>query len=211
MSSENKYGVPLKFFNILGASEIRQSRLMIALLFVVVSMVVVIGYQQRTNQQLQVTNQQLAAQRIMYGFPNSEGVFVSSKQIPRSHIEGFVSWFTNNYYNFTPRSAEDNATEALRLMSPGLRVNQEKLLRTLASQSVNQEITQVFASETPYNIEVVPGQGYVVTFQGQRVRATLTRVFSQTKYEIKLFIKPVKPSAHFDWAVVVDNLMAQEI
>ena len=211
MSPERKYGVPLKHFNILGASEIRQSRLMIALLFVAVSLVAVIVYQQISNQKMQEVNQQLAAERVMYGFPNAEGVFVSSKQIPRHHIEGFVTWFVSNYYNFTPRSAEANANEALRLMSPALRVKQEALLKTVAAQSINQEITQVFANETPYSIELSPGQGYVVTFRGQRVRATLARVFSQANYEVKLLIKPVKPSAHFEWAVVVDNLSAQEI
>src|SRR5690606_24642018 len=112
----------------------------------------------------------------------------------RHHIEGFVTWFVSNYYNFTPRSAEANANEALRLMSPALRVKQEALLKNVAAQSINQEITQVFANETPYSIELSPGQGYVVTFRGQRVRATLARVFSQANYEVKLLIKPVKPS-----------------
>lgn len=211
MSQKTKYGPPLKLFNILGASELRQSRVMVALLFVLVILGSVVAFLSFMNANLQQSNRQLANERIMYGFPNAEGVFVSETQIPRRHIEGFVTWYLVNYYNFTPESAETNANEALRLMSPGLRVKQEQGLKLLARQSVDQEITQVFATDTPYKIEHKPGVGYIVSFQGQRVRATLNRVFSKTKYDVKLLIKPVKPSAHFEWAVVVDNYWVQEI
>lgn len=201
----------MKLFNILGTADIRQSRLMVALMFVVVATLSVIGFLVVVNLQLQASNQSLQDDRVMYGFPNAEGVFVSEKHIPRRHIEGFTSWFLMNYYNFTPESSEANASEALRIMSPRLRAKQEQSLKTLARQSVEQEITQVFAVDTPYTIENKPGVGYIVSFQGQRVRATLNRVFSKTKFDVKLLIKPVKPSAHFEWAVVVDDYIVQEI
>ena len=147
----------------------------------------------------------------MYGFPSAEGVFVSSKVIPRTHIDGFVTWYIQNYYNFTPESAEANATEALRIMSPKLRVRQEQPLKTLARQSIEQEITQVFAPETKYTIEEKAGVGYIVSFRGQRIRATMNKVYNTRKYDVKLLLRTVKPSAHFDWALVVDDFIAQEI
>lgn len=211
MTSKTKYGPPLKLFNILGASELRQSKLMVVLLFVLVVQGCVIGLLISMTNNLQKVNEKLANERIMYGFPNAEGVFVSEKQIPQRHIEGFVTWFNDNFYNFTPVSANDNVNEALRLMSSSLRVKQEENMRTLARQSKEQEITQVFARETPYTIEFEPGKGYLVSFRGVRVRATLNRVFSKKTYDIKLLIKPVKPSAHFEWAVVVDDFWVQEI
>jgi len=211
MTERKAYGPPLKLFHILGAAEIRQSRLMIALLFVSTCLVAVIAFMVMMNLGMQTTNRKLQDERIMYGFPNAEGVFVSEKQIPRRHIEGFTSWFLANYYNFTPESAEANASEALRLMSPRLRVKQEQSLKTLARQSIEQAITQVFATDTPMTIEYKPGTGYIVSFRGQRVRATVSQVFSSTKFDVKLLIKPVKPSAHFEWAVVVDDYIVQEI
>lgn len=211
MSDSNKYGPPLKIFNVLGASEIRQSRLMVALLFVITALGAVAAFLVFMNIELQHTNRTLSEERVMYGFPNAEGVFVSEKVIPRRHIEGFVSWYLQNYYNFTPESAEANATEALRLMSPRLRVKQEQSLKTLARQSVEQSITQVFATDTPYTIQFKPGVGYIVSFKGQRIRATINRVFNKTQYDVQLLLKPVKPSAHFEWALVIDDYIAQEI
>lgn len=211
MAESKKYGPPLKLFNILGAAEIRQSRLMVTLIFVACCMAAVIAFLVVLNLSMQKTNRELQEQRIMYGFPNAEGVFISEKQIPRRHIEGFTTWFLMNYYNFTPESAETNANEALRIMSPSLRVKQEQALKTLARQSVEQEITQVFATDSPMTIEHKPGTGYIVSFKGQRVRATLNRVFDKRKFDVKLLIKPVRPSAHFEWAVVVDDYIVQEI
>jgi len=206
-----KYGPPQKMFNILGASELRQNRLMVALLFVIAALGAVAVFLIFMVVELQKSNTQLSADRVMLGYPNAEGVFVSEKVIPRRHVEGFVSWYVQNYYNFTPDSAEANATEALRIMSPSLRVKQEPALKTLARQSVEQEITQVFATTSAYTIEHKPGTGYIVSFKGQRIRATMNRVFSKRDYDVKLLLKPVKPSAHFEWALVVDDYIAQEI
>lgn len=211
MQKSTKYGPPLKMFNILGASELRLSRVIVVLIFVVLAMGSVIGFVINQNIQLSHDNKQLSEDRVMYGFPNAEGVFVSEKAIPRRHIEGFVTWFIQNYYNFTPDSAEENASEALRIMSPTLRIKQEAPLKTLARQSIEQEITQVFAPDSKYTIEYKAGTGYIVSFRGQRVRATLNKVFNSRKYDVKILLKPVKPSAHYDWALVVDDFIVQEI
>ena len=211
MSQKTKYGPPLKIVNVLGASEIRQSRLMIALCFVIVALGSVAVFLIYMNVNLTRANGQLSNDRVMMGYPNAEGVFIASKVIPRWHVEGFVTWYIQNYYNFVPESAEANATEALRLMSPSLRVKQEQSLKALARQSIEQEITQVFAPQTKYTIEYKPGQGYIVSFRGQRIRATMNKVFRKDEYDVKLLLKPVKPSAHFEWALVVDEYIAQEI
>lgn len=211
MQKKTNYGPPLKQFNLLGKSEMRQGKLMVVLLFVVMAAATVIAFLVFQNVALIKSNTQLSEERVMYGFPSAEGVFVSSKSIPRTHIEGFVTWYIQNYYNFTPESAEANATEALRIMSPKLRISQEQQLKTIARQSIEQEITQVFAPETKYTIEEKPGVGYIVSFRGQRIRATLNRVSNSRKYDVKLLLRTIKPSAHFDWALVVDDFIAQEI
>jgi hypothetical protein len=211
MSTPTKYGPPMKLFNILGASEIRQSRIMVVLIFIIIAAAIIVAFLITQINQLQGANTRLSDSRVMYGYPNAEGVFVSEKHIPRRHVEGFVSWYLQNYYNFTPDSAEANATEALRIMSPRLRVKQEAALKTLARQSIEQQITQVFAKDTPFTIEEKPGVGYIVSFKGTRIRATLNRVYLQSQFDVKLLLKPVKPSAHFEWAMVVDDIIVQEI
>lgn len=211
MQKKTKYGPPLKQFNLLGTSELRQGKLMVALLFVIVAAVAIIGFLVFQVVALTRANTSLSEERVMYGFPSAEGIFVSSKVVPRTHIEGFVTWYIQNYYNFTPESAEANASEALRIMSPKLRISQEHPLKTLARQSIEQEITQVFAPETKYTIEEKPGVGYIVSFRGQRIRATLNNVYNTRKYDVKLLLRTIKPSAHFDWALVVDDFIAQEI
>mgnify|MGYP002040371776 FL=1 len=193
MVQKTKYGPPLKQFNLLGTSELRQGKLMVAMLFVLIAAGSIIGFLVFQNVALIKANRQLSEERVMYGFPSAEGVFVSSKVIPRTHIDGFVTWYIQNYYNFTPESAEANATEALRIMSPKLRVRQEQPLKTLARQSIEQEITQVFAPETKYTIEEKAGVGYIVSFRGQRIRATMNKVYNTRKYDVKLLLRTVKP------------------
>ena len=211
MQKKTNYGPPLKQFNLLGTSELRQGKMMVILLGVIAATVAIIGFLVFQLAALTRANTILSEERIMFGFPSAEGVFVSSKVIPRTHIEGFVTWYIQNYYNFTPESAEANATEALRIMSPKLRVSQEQPLKSLARQSIEQEITQVFAPETRYTIEQKPGVGYIVSFRGQRIRATMNKVYNSRKYDVKLLLRTIKPSAHFDWALVVDDFIAQEI
>lgn len=211
MSKDKRYSPPLKMFNILGATELRQSRMMVVLLFVVLACAIIVAFMSSVVIDLQNQNTKLSEDRVMYGFPNSEGLFVSETTIPRRHIEGFTSWFIQNFYNFTPESAERNATESLRVMSPSLRVKQEPQMKVLAQQSIEQNITQVFAPETKFEIEHRPGVGYIVSFKGTRVRATLNRVINTRRYDVKFLIKEVKLSAHFDWAVVLDDFIVQEI
>lgn len=205
-----QYGAPLKYFNLLGASDLRAGRAIITLIAISAVFAVVIAVLVGMNRELQETNRRLQSERIMYGFPNSEGIFISERQIPQRHIIAFVAVFLDNYYNFTPRSAQTNAEEALRMMSPRLRALKEDSLKIVANQSVEQQITQVFTKSSPYQVEVTP-QGYVVSFTAERHRATLNRVFNKAKYNVKILIKPVKPSKFYEWAVVADAFDIQEI
>lgn len=208
--SEN-YGVPLKFFNLLGKGELRSGRIIVAFIAVTILLCAVIKIQADQNEKLQTANLELQSQRIMYGFPNGEGVFISQSKIPDSHIVAFVAVFLDNAFNFTPESAFTNANEAMRLMSPRLRALQEDNLKITAKQSEEQQITQVFVRTSPYKIEYDASIGYVVSFQASRYRATLNTIFGRKKYNVKILIKPVKVSKHFDWAVVADDMQQQEI
>ncbi|HHX7104364.1 TPA: hypothetical protein ACVGN5_004952 [Pseudomonas aeruginosa] len=205
-----QYGAPLKYFNLLGASDLRAGRAIITLIAISAVFAVVIAVLVGMNRELQETNRRLQSERIMYGFPNSEGIFISERQIPQRHIIAFVAVFLDNYYNFTPLSARTNAEEALRMMSPRLRALKEDSLKIVANQSVEQQITQVFTKSSPYQVEVTP-QGYVVSFTAERHRATLNRVFNKAKYNVRILIKPVKPSKFYEWAVVADDFDIQEI
>lgn len=108
------------------------------------------------NTELQRTNLELQGQRVMYGYPNADGVFVSENAIPERHLISFVSVFLDNFYNFTPESSFTNANEAMRLMSSRLRAVQEDTLKIVAKQSAEQQITQVFVRTSPYKIETTP-------------------------------------------------------
>lgn len=206
----DKYGVPLQYFNLLGRGELRSSRISVAFIAVSVVLTGVIAFLINWNIQLQNTNVELQGQRVMYGYPNADGVFVSEKQIPERHIVAFVSVFLDNFYNFTPESSFTNANEAMRLMSSRFRAVQEETLKVVAKQSAQQQITQVFVRTTPYKVEVSP-QGYIVSFQASRYRATLNTVFGKSKFNVRILLKPVKPSKHFEWAIVADDLQTQEI
>ena len=206
----DKYNVPLKYFNLLGSGELRSGRIIVAFIAMTVVLAGVIFVQVKENIALQEANTTLQSQRVMYGFPNSEGVFVSATQIPEHHIIAFTSIFLENFYNFTPESALANANASMRMMSPRLRALQEDYLRSTAKQSEEQQIQQVFVRTTPYKVEVDPN-GYVVSFQASRYRATLNTVFNRGKFNVKILVKAVRPSKYFEWAVVADDLQMQEI
>lgn len=206
----DKYGVPLGYFNLLGRGELRASRINVAFIAVTVILTGVIVYLINWNNHLQDVNVELQGQRVMYGYPNAEGVFVSENEVPERHIIAFTSVFLDNFYNFTPDSSFSNANEALRLMSPRFRAVQEENLKLVAKQSSEQQITQVFVRTSPYKIETTP-QGYIVTFQALRYRATLNTVFGKAKFNVRILMKPVKQSKYFEWAIVADDLQTQEI
>lgn len=206
----DEYGAPLRYFNLLGRGELKANRISVAFIAVSVILGGVIAYLVSMNMELQRTNLELQGQRVMYGYPNADGVFVSENAIPERHLISFVSVFLDNFYNFTPESSFTNANEAMRLMSSRLRAVQEDTLKIVAKQSAEQQITQVFVRTSPYKIETTP-QGYIVSFQAFRYRATLSTVFAKSKFDVKLLLKPVKPSKHFEWAIVADDLQTQEI
>ena len=93
-----QYGAPLKYFNLLGASDLRAGRAIITLIAISAVFAVVIAVLVGMNRELQETNRRLQSERIMYGFPNSEGIFISERQIPQRHIIAFVAVFLDNYY-----------------------------------------------------------------------------------------------------------------
>ncbi|KIL03217.1 hypothetical protein EGJ28_16690 [Stutzerimonas xanthomarina] len=207
-----QYGPPLKFFNVLGKGELRAGRMMIASIAIGVIMGGVIYSLAQQNIKLHETNLGLQQERVMYGFPNAEGIFISERKIPDRHISAFVGEFVDNFYNFAPESAYTNVNAALRMMSPRMRAAEEELLRASAKQSVEQQITQVFVRTGPVTVEMDPkAGGYVASFRAARYRATLSTVFNTSRFDVKFLIKPVKPSKHFEWAVVIDDKQVQEI
>src|SRR5690606_34025291 len=104
------------------------------------------------NIKLHETNLSLQQERVMYGFPNAEGIFISERQIPERHISAFVGEFVDNFYNFSPESAYTNINEALRMMSPRMRAAEEEVLKAAAKQAVDQHITQVFVRTSPVKV-----------------------------------------------------------
>ncbi len=206
------YGPPLKQYNVMGTSEIRASRFIVVFIVITVILLAVIGMLVKQNLSLSRQNESLQDGRIMVGFPSSDdGVFISTKRIPDSHIFGFVSTFIDNYYNFNPDSAQTNANEALRLMSPRLRrLKQEEMERSV-KQSNDQAITQIFIRSSPISIESNTRLGYVISFTAMRHRLTAGSRYETKKFNIKILIKPVKPSKFYDWAVVTDDIIAEEI
>lgn len=137
--------------------------------------------------------------------------FVSSSAVSKHDVEACAASFIENYYNLSPATALDRTDKALKVMSPSLRSTQMSPLKSLAKQAVEQEVTQRFTAENGFSVKEDAGRGYIVEFRGQRIRSTFSRVFSTRKYDVKLLIRPIQPSANFNWALVVDDLTAQEI
>ena len=131
-------------------------------------------------------------------------------KIPVAHLNAFTSTFLENFYKFTPETAQANANAALRLMSPRLKGLEEQSKISLAKQSKEQEVSQAFRRETPFTYEQ-HANGYSVSFETCRYRTTLNTIFSRQRYRVQVLLTPVNPSNGFEWAVVADDLQVQEI
>lgn len=86
MSKANRESaqIPLKLFNVMGASELRHNRALIIVIAISVILGIVIAALAKIISDQNVTIRLLQDSRVMYGFPNSEGVFGVVRRNPRN-------------------------------------------------------------------------------------------------------------------------------
>lgn len=148
-------------------------------------------------------------QQIAYVPFEAEGNALPIK-IPVAHLTAFTSTFLENFYKFTPETAQANASAALRLMSSRLKGLKEQSMLSLVKQSDEQEVSQAFYRDTPFTY-TQNANGYMVSFEACRYRTTLNTIFFKQRYRVHVLLMPAIPSNGFEWDVVADDLQVLEI
>lgn len=201
----SKQDIP--FRNIIGRFEIIDFQTKIFFVLVVISLVVGMGILFKENQALREANANLRETNIMYGYPNQDGVFVSSKSTPEGHIRAFVESFTNNFFNYDHNTISPNISLAKSMMCPGYRLAADPSLEQNEKSVKNNRIEQVTAADIkPGKVRIErdkAGRGYEVTFNAKSSRSTLNKIYLREAGTVSLVLVRVKPSATYEWGLQV--------
>lgn len=116
----------------------------------------------------------LSESQMMIGFPNEEGVFVSSSKIPQYFVVRYARSFVNNFLIYGPTGVKENMDEARRMMEPQLAVDFHKYFQDTINEARQDYITQNFEIEEMSFRE--SRDGFIVKFRG-----ILTKFAAQTQ------------------------------
>lgn len=127
-----------------------------------------------SNHEKDLLNRQLAKERVMLGFQDERGVFVSSAVLPERIIVRFARGFVANFYNFSPYAVVENLEEARKLMSPVTANDYVKFFDDTIATVKRDNITQRYEIKD-FKPPMATTQGYIVQFRG-----TLAQYVGQT-------------------------------
>lgn len=108
---------------------------------------------------------ELSEKRVMIGFPDDSGMFVSAKKIPERIIVNFARGFVANMYNFSAYNVTENTDEARRLMSPQLANDHVGFFKDTVERVKRDSITRHFDIKE-FQPPVETDKGYIVQFRG---------------------------------------------
>lgn len=118
-----------------------------------------------SNHEKDVLNRQLAKERVMIGFQDERGVFISSAVLPERIIVRFARSFVSNFYNFSPYAVVENLEEARRFMSPVAANDYVKFFEDTIATVKRDNITQRYEVKD-FKPPMTTGSGYIVQFKG---------------------------------------------
>jgi hypothetical protein len=199
---------PFRMANMLGNSELSESRMTI--FFSVVIVVLVVALLVFTNI-IFIMRSDVAdarANQKVFLYPEGDGVFTERAEMPQSHILGFVSRFEDLYFNWAPESVRANMEEADKMMSQNFIYDNESNKNTNVTHGSIQRVTQVIASiPSTENVPRVSigklSHGYDVEYAARKRRSVGGEEFSRSVGKIRLRVQRVEPNAHYRWGLRV--------
>lgn len=108
---------------------------------------------------------ELSEKRVMIGFPDESGMFLSAKKIPEVIVVRYARNFVANMFNFSIYNVTENLDEARRFMSPQLANDYIGFFRDTVERVKKDGITRhldIQAFQAPRETDT----GYIVQFRG---------------------------------------------
>lgn len=142
---------------------------------------------------LNAQNTQLANNRIMYAFPDEDGVLVSSRRRPPAAVKRYARDFVANRFNYDPDTVESNFKRGANMVVPGKAVGVARQLRGLADQVRKLELSQKTTILKESDLEE-SDRGYLYRMRGRVERYVATTFDTTYRIEIAVRLEKVTPT-----------------
>lgn len=141
------------------------SRYQILTIAIAIIALVAVGSLLYSNIQKDKVIADLSKNKTMIGFPNKDGVFVSTSTTPDYVVLRFARLFVDNFFNYTPDGAAQNLDEARHMMDPSLAITYAQFFDDTLALVNKDHLTQLYQVQR-YQMPEPTADGYVVHFQG---------------------------------------------
>lgn len=138
-------------------------------------------------------NTELANNRIMYAFPDEDGVLVSSRRRPPAAVKRYARDFVANRFNYDPDTVEPNFKRAANMVVPGKAVSVARQLRSLAVRVDDLELSQKTTILKESGLEE-SDIGYLYRMRGRVERYVATSYDKTYRVEIAVRMEKVTPT-----------------
>lgn len=150
----------------------------------------------------------LERSRVMFGFPNEQGVFVSSNKRPEYMVVRFAREYVNNLYNTDEFSVEENFRQVAKMMDPSIALGEGAQLARIAQEVRSSKASQSFAryKEMPL---IEDDESYTYICEGRisgHLGSTITR---NNIVKITVRLKKVTPTTARAEGLVVARMDEQ--
>ena len=126
-------------------AEVMVSRLWLALGVLVLAFGAICSAMITSIKSLHEENGRLQRSRIMFGFPNEQGVFISSEKRPEYMVVRFAREYVNNLYNYDDVAVDENFKQVAKMMDPAIALSEAQVLSKIAQDVHSTKVSQSFA------------------------------------------------------------------
>lgn len=169
------------------------ARLWLALLGVPGFLLIVIVVMSIVIVHMNARNTELAASRVMYAFPDEDGVLQSTMKRPAAAVKRFARDFMANRFTYDPQSVQLNFKRAANMVVPNRAVAVAEQLSELAERVNNLSLSQKFTILEQSELEEIDG-GYRFTVRGRIERYVASTFERSYRVETTVRMRKVTPT-----------------
>ncbi|MEE8058129.1 MAG: hypothetical protein V3T17_09875 [Pseudomonadales bacterium] len=139
-------------------------------------------------------------------YPEANGVYVHKSKPPVSHLQSFIYQFIQNRLNYNPDAIVINFDAAKRMMSQSYRLSTEDNWGKITSRTAQLGIMQTYNVINETLLIEEKKDHYFVTITGKLIRSVSNVPYLNEERQYWFKVNRVKPSAYYEWAVVIDEM-----
>ena len=169
------------------------TRLFLGLVAMVIILILTVVAMGTALLSMNAQNTKLANNRIMYAFPDEDGVLVSSRRRPPAAVKRYARDFVSNRFNYDADTVEANFKRAANMVVPGKAVGVARQLRDLAERIQNLQLSQKTTILQESGLEE-SDTGYLYRMRGRVERYVATSYDTTYRVEIAVRLEKVTPT-----------------